>query len=97
MLDLIRAAASLNSSVAHLAHLRKEQYENIFPHFTSVPDSDNGGVAEHQPEVDDADQSVEGGFESLRDSVRGQDACSLETITYTNLLTRSVVTSVYCE
>ncbi len=36
----------------------------------------------------DADQGMEGDAESLRDSLRAQDACSLMTIIYTKLLTR---------
>jgi hypothetical protein len=32
---------------------------------------------------------MEGGSESLCDSLRGQDACSLVTITYTKFWTRS--------
>jgi CheY-like chemotaxis protein len=43
------------------------------------------------PEMDDADQAMEGRVESLCYLVRGQDACSLVTITYTNLLTRSLL------
>lgn len=39
--------------------------------------------------MDDADQGLEGGVESLCDLIRGQDACPLVTTTYTNLLTRS--------
>jgi hypothetical protein len=39
--------------------------------------------------MDNADQGMEGGVESLCDSLRGQDACSLGTIIYTKLWTRA--------
>ena len=47
------------------------------------------GVAEHRAQMDNADQGMEGGVESLCDSLRGQDACSLGTIIYTKLWTRA--------
>ena len=60
-----------------------------------VPDGRGGaqtalpGVTEHRAQMDDANQGMEGGAQSLRDSLRGQDACPLMTITYTNFWTRS--------
>jgi hypothetical protein len=60
-----------------------------------VPDGRGGGeatlpgVAEHRAQMDDVNQVMEGGVESLRHHLRGQDACPLVTITYTKLWTRS--------
>lgn len=59
--------------------------ETVLPHAVAVDEV--SGVAGQCALMDNGNQGMEGGVESLCDSLRGQDACSLVRFTYTNFMT----------
>src|SRR5215203_5956948 len=72
-----------DSQFPTIARSWRSNWERVVPFGRGGAQTALSGIAEHQSEMDDADQGMEGGSESLCDSLRGQDACSLVTITYT--------------